>query len=712
MELADLVHGAREQLRHNRNGDAAELHQDAPSNIKKENWQMKQPKKPAAILGLVVILGIVFLTPAEPTESAQNTSPTELAAAPPVVIPAAEIQSRPEPARTPSVVEPGLAQYAAPDPANRQVYFGEQHLHTQDSPDAFMMGTRNTPDDAYNFCKGLPVVKSTTGDTVQKRTAYDFCAVTDHALYLGIMPQLLDPNSAVSRAAALDPIVQLIRNGMGDSAFGVLAVGATTNNPDPNFLDPDVMRSVWQTHVDIANKHYEPGKFTTLIAFEWTSIPSNQNLHRNVFFRDSIGPAAIFSTFDSDRPEDLWTYLEVQRSAGHETFAIPHNGNLSNGLMFAPRNSDGLPIDARYAERRARNEVATEIVQTKGQSDTHPALSPYDEFAGFNVEYKHLIGTNPPVLGRVNYSYVREALINGVGYQEMLGENPFKLGIVAGADAHTGFSDNEEFNYTGVHGTNDDTPEIRLAGAHQTAGEPAINFGTPGATGVWADENTREGIFDAIKRKETYGTTGPLIRLRVFGGWSFAAGVLDHADWASQGYRDGVPMGGDLPAMPAGTTAPTFIVWALKDPDSGNLDRIQIIKGWYQNGYPQEKIYEVALSDGRQADPTTGKVPPVGNTVDVASATFTNDIGDAQLSAVWTDPDFDPAQHAVYYVRVLEIPTPRWSTYDAATLGVEPPMGVPTAIRERAWSSPIWYTPDSTLVKKALTSPNLRQVFQ
>ena len=608
------------------------------------------------------------------------------------------------------IAAPALAQ-DAPDPADRQIYFGEQHLHTQDSPDAFMMGTRNTPDDAYNFCKGLPIVKNTTGDTVQKRTPYDWCAVTDHALYLGIMPQLLDPNSAVSRAAADDPIVALIKGGMGDSAFAVLAAGATTGNPDPNFLNPDIMKTVWQTHVDIANQHYEPGKFTTLIGFEWTSIPVNQNLHRNVFFRDSVGPEAIFSSFDSDRPEDLWTYLEVQRRAGHENFAISHNANLSNGLMFAPRDSDGEPIDARYAERRARNEVATEILQTKGQSDTHPALSPYDEFAGFNQEYKHLIGTNPPVLGRVDYSYVRQALINGVGYQEFLGVNPFKLGIVAGADAHTSFSDNEEFNYTGVHGSNDDTPKVRLARAHQTAGEPAINFGTPGATGVWADANTREGIFDGIQRKETIGTSGPLIRLRVFGGWSFTDGDLNSDDWASKGYSNGVPMGQDLPDMPAAATAPTFMVWAMQDPDSGNLDRVQIIKGWYQNGYPQEKIYDVAWSDGRQPDPDTGKLPSVGNTVDVSNATYTNSIGDSQLGAVWTDPDFNPAFHAVYYVRVIEIPTPRWSTYDANTLGVEPPAGVPTAIRERAWSSPIWYTPDASLVKKAPDYPHLRQIF-
>ena len=605
----------------------------------------------------------------------------------------------------------GLAQ-DAPDPADRQVYFGEQHLHTQDSPDAFFMGTRNTPDEAYRYCKGEAIQKRPSGYTVQRRTPYDWCAVTDHAMYMGIMPQLLDPNSTVSVQAANDSAVRLVRAGMGDAAFAFLAQGATTGNPDPNFLAPDVMHAVWRTHVDVANQHYEPGKFTTLIAFEWTSLPNNQNLHRNVFFRDSVGPQVPFSAFDSDRPEDLWTYLQVQRSAGHDNFAIPHNSNLSNGLMFAPRNSQGLPIDAQYAERRATYEVAVEMLQTKGQSETHPALSPNDEFADFNIEYRNLIGTSPPVRSRIEFSYVRQALINGVGYQELLGVNPFKLGIVAGADAHTAFSDNEEFNYTGVHAQTDDTPEKRLAGAQQTAGEPAVNFGTPGATGVWADANTREAIFDGIRRKETTGSSGPLIRVRVFGGWDFTSADLEAQDWVHRGYSRGVPMGGDLPAMPDGASAPTFMVWAMKDPESGNLDRVQIVKGWYVNGFPQEKVYDVAWSDDRQPDPDTGKLPSVGNTVDVGSATYTNDIGDAGLTTVWTDPDFDPALHAVYYVRVIEIPTPRWSTYDAAALGVDPPSGVPATIQERAWSSPIWYTPDPSLVQKANAYPNLRQVFR
>ena len=601
----------------------------------------------------------------------------------------------------------------AKNPLNN-VYFGEQHLHTVNSPDAFAMGTRNTQEDAYNFAQGKAIKKNTSGKMVQKKTPYDWVAVTDHAEYMGVFKQFLDPKSEVMTKAKDNPIVKMILSGdpkKGDEAFAKVAVTLTENRPDPDFNDPAIIKSVWKKYVETANKHNKPGEFTTLIAFEWTSIPVNQNLHRNVFFRDDEGPIVPFSAFDSDRPEDLWTYIEAQRSMGHQSFAIPHNGNLSNGLMFAPRTSEGQPIGARYAERRARNEPLTEIIQVKGQSDTHPGLSPNDEFAGFEKQYGNLIGTNPPVLSRINYGYVREALINGVGYQEYLGVNPFKYGIVSGADAHTAFSDNEEFNYTGAHGAVDATAKKRLSGAKQTAGEAAVNFGTPGATGVWAPENTREAIFDAMQRKETYGTSGPLIRLRFFGGWDYAKGLNEDKDFVKKAYKNGVPMGQDLSKKPSNAKAPTLAVWALKDPESGNLDRVQIVKGWYQNGYPQEKIYDVALSDNRKPDPKTGKVPPVGNTVNIKEATYTNDIGDSQLSAVWTDPDFKPEHHAVYYVRVLEIPTPRWSTYDAKALGIAPPEGVAATIQERAWSSPIWYTPDPKLVKKADFYPHLHQVF-
>jgi hypothetical protein len=605
-----------------------------------------------------------------------------------------------------SVGEPGRG--AGGKNPLKNVYFGEQHLHTQDSADAFAMGTRNTQDDAYNFCKGKAVKKSVGGKMVQKQTPYDWCAVTDHAYLLGMLPRTLDLKDPLHKSK----IGKLIASGKPkdmDAAFGIIMQALQKGGSPKGMDDLKVQRSAWDRQKKIANKHNAPGKFTTLIAYEWTSMTLGQNMHRNVFFRDDVGPEVIFTSVDSDKPEDLWTYLETQRKMGHDTFAIPHNGNVSNGLMYAPYTTRGARINKGWAKRRAQNEIATEIIQTKGQSDTHPGLSPNDEFADFEL-FQGLLGTGG-VVGKIDHSYVRQALINGVGYQEMMGANPFKFGIVAGADAHTAFSDNDEFNYTGVHGVNDNTAKRRLSGAGQVAGEPAIVFGTPGATAVWAPENTRTAIFDGIKRKESYGTSGPLIRLRFFGGWGYPSDLDKDREFVKKAYAGGVPMGGDLKQIPSGAKAPRFAVWALKDPYSGNLDRIQIIKGWYQAGHPREMVYNVAVSDNRKIDPKTGKTTPVGTTVNVKNASYTNTIGDTQLSAVWTDPHFDPSQHAVYYVRVLEIPTPRWSTYDAKALGIEVPAGTKVAIQERAWSSPIWYTPEPKLVKRQAFYPGLRPLL-
>lgn len=598
--------------------------------------------------------------------------------------------------------EPGRAS-EAPNPLNN-VYFGEQHLHTVNSPDAFAFGTRNTPDEAYRFCKGEAIKKNTSGEIVQKGTPYDWCAVTDHAEYLGVMPLLLEKDNPLQDT----PIGKLIATADpkdGEKAFQQIIDSASEMQPIAYMVDPKLAKTVWERQKAAANEHYAPGEFSTFVAFEWSAQPSSVNLHHNVFFRDAAGPDAVFSAFDSVRREDLWSYQEAQRSAGHENFSIPHNGNVSDSLMYAPRTSDGSPINKRWAERSNRNTVATEIVQTKGASETHPALSPNDEFADFENGFKHLLGSGG-VVGKIDHSYVRRALTDGLGFQEKIGANPFKYGIVAGADSHNAFSDNEEDNYTGVHGNTDKTPQIRLKSGTTVAGEAPKDFGTPGATGVWAPENTREAIFDAIKRKETFGTSGPLIRLRFFGGWGYSDEFVRSQEFVKQAYAGGVPMGGDLPAKPAEANAPKFAVWALKDPNSGNLDRVQIVKAWYQEGHPREKIYDVVWSDGRVPD-SSGTLPAVGNTVNITEATYTNDIGDTQLSAVWTDPDFDPSQHAVYYLRVLEIPTPRWSTYDAKALGIDPLPDVPATIQERAWSSPIWYTPAPDLVKKQGFYPGL-----
>jgi hypothetical protein len=589
------------------------------------------------------------------------------------------------------------------------VYFGEQHLHTVNSPDAFAFGTRNGPDDAYRFCKGEAIKKSTTGEMVQKKTPYDWCAVTDHAEYMGIMPLLLKKDNPMANTS----IGKQIASGdpkQGEAAFQQIITSVSLNKPIDYMNDPKVMLSIWDEQKKITNKHNEPGKFTTLIAFEWTSIPNYQNLHHNVFFRDDEGPATQFSSFDSVKREDLWTYQEVQRAEGHENFSIPHNGNVSNGLMYARKTSDGTQITKQWAERSIANTVATEIGQTKGYSETIPALSPADEFAGFETYYKHLLGSDG-VVGRVDSSFVRQGLITGVGFQDMLGANPYKFGIVGGSDSHDGFSDNEEFNFTGVHGNTDKTPKIRLTSTGSVAGEAARFFSTPTTTGVWAPENTRPAIYDAIKKKETYATSGTFIRLRFFGGWDYPSGLVKDKDFVKKAYAGGVPMGGDMPPHPKKDYAkvPTFAIWALKDPESANLDRIQIIKGWYERGYAFEKVYDVVWSEAaKRKVGTDGKVPPVGNTVNIKAATYTNDIGDTQLSAVWKDPDFDPTHHAVYYARVIEIPTPRWTTFDAKALGIDPPKDVAPTLQERAWSSPIWYTPPKDLAKKLDFYPGLQ----
>ena len=607
------------------------------------------------------------------------------------------------------VGEPGRKSGKA-NPLNN-VYFGEQHLHTANSPDAFSFGTRNLPDDSYKYCKGEPVKKSTGGEMVQRITPYDWCAVTDHAVFFGMFPLMMDDKNSLSKTE----IGKLIKSGKkedGEKAFNLIFESVASGKPITYLMNPKTMRSVWEEQKAAANRHNDPGKFTTLIAFEWTSVPYFQNLHHNVFFRDDKGPDVIFSALDSVKREDLWTYQEGQRAQGHENFSIPHNSNLSNSMMFPPRTTYGTLIDKQWAERSQLNSVAVEITQTKGTSETHPALSPDDDFAGFETDYKHLIGTSGTVVGKIDHSYVRRALTDGVGFQEMIGVNPYKLGIVAGADSHTALSVNEENNYTGSSGHLDSTPEIRLNNVMMVSGEPGLKWSTSGTTAVWAPENTRTAIFDGIKRKETYGTSGTLIRLRFFGGWDYPQDLVADKEFVKKAYADGVPMGGDLAKKPDESKAPTFAVWALKDPTSGNLDRIQIIKGWYnKTGYAQETVYDVAWSDDRKADPKSGKLPPVGNTVDIKKATYKNSIGDTQLSAVWTDPDFEPSQHAVYYARVIEIPTPRWTTYDAAKLGVEPPRSVPATLQERAWSSPIWYTPEPELVKKLPFYPGLQQIL-
>ncbi len=577
----------------------------------------------------------------------------------------------------------------------KNVYFGEQHMHTQNSFDAYTVGVRGTWAEAYEFALGKPSKLSTTGEKMQRKTPYDFVAITDHSEYYGVFKNMADPKSPLSKNPFAKRMASSDPKEVQQAAIDIISTIAASD-PVKAFIDPKLLKSNWQDFIKVADKYNDPGKFTALYAYEWTSIPGGQNMHRNVFFKDK--PAAMpFSSFQSNQTEDLWTYLEIQRAQGIDTFAIPHNGNVSNGLMYAPTQMDGTPIDERYARRQMENEPLTEIHQTKGNSETHPLLSPNDEFAKFEP-FNNLISLDHP--SQVTNGFIRQGLIMGMKLETEVGYNPYKMGIVAGADVHSGYQGNEEWDWKGAHGAADDTPEKRLSPVSNASGEAGFVVSSAGATAVWATENTREGIFEAMKSKETYGTTGTLIRLRFFGGWDYSKKLVNDKNFVEKAYKGGVPMGQDLPKK-AGK-APIFAVWAMKDPESGNLDRVQIVKGWTnpKSGWPEEKVYDIAWSDKREIDKKSGKLPPVGNTVDVKTATYKNSIGDTMLSTVWTDPDFDPSIKAVYYVRVLEIPTPRWSTYDSARNNLPLPTEVPATIQERAYSSPIWYTPEAMKTAK------------
>ena len=484
------------------------------------------------------------------------------------------------------------------------------------------------------------------------------------------------------------------------TAFRSILDDAVTGNNQ--FSSNDAVRSIWEGFVNTADTYDEPGRFTAMTGFEWTSSPRGDNLHRVVVFRDGAdrtGRVLPFGTFDSEDPQDLWRYLaNYESTTGGSAIAIPHNGNLSNGLMFAQTDFSGEAMTREYAEARMRWEPIIEATQIKGDGETHPLLSADDEFADFeNWAVANLDGSSPKEEWMLKHEYARSALKLGLELGAQLGANPYKFGLSGASDSHTGLATTREENYFGKYQKTEPSPKRH---DHEVipADDPALRVMTSqevasGLTAVWARENTREAIFDAMKRKEVYATTGTRIRVRVFAGWDFAADEVSRPDFIDQGYRRGVPMGGDLRDAPRGA-APKFMIRALRDPDGANLDRVQIIKGWLDDdGETHERIYDVAVSDGRRIGSDGRAREPVGNTVDIASATFTNTIGSALLSAHREDPDFDPSQHAFYYVRVLEIPTPRWTTYDAAFFGIDVPDTVPPTIQDRAYTSPIWYTP-------------------
>ena len=581
-------------------------------------------------------------------------------------------------------------------PSGRKAYFGAVHVHTSISFDGFTLGTRTMPEDAYRWARGEAIEPGMNGVKNQVQTPLDFYMVSEHSEMLGVFQEMQRPGTAASklpiakRVLSSDPAVAAAVT----EIFGDLNAGKLDPATMNVLLDPAIGRSTWRTIVDVADKYYEPGKFTTFAGFEWTSSPENRNMHRVVMFRDTkVLPDLPLSTIESQDPETLWKWMDTQRARGSVLMAMGHNGNSSDGRMFEQVKFDGSPIDAGWVAARSRNEKLYELNQIKGTSETHPSLSPNDEFADFEIwDYTISAEAERPKVRTA--SYARQALVDGLAVEARGLGNPFKVGFYGDNDTHTAAGSHEEFNYTGKFGV-EMLPGVRLAGL---PGMPAgqvkqiREFGSGGLAGVWADENTREGIYDAMYRRETFATSGSYIRLRMFGGFGLTRADLDAADFAARGYQKGVPMGGDLKGAP-GTPAPTFLVRALKDAKSANLDRIQIVKGWIDAvGQKHEKIFDVAWAGDRKPGPN-GKLPPIGNTVDLKTATYTNSIGAAELAVAWTDPEFKPGERAVYYARVLEIPTPRWSTYDSVRLGKALPKDLPHTIQERAWSSPIWYTP-------------------
>ncbi len=613
--------------------------------------------------------------------------------------PAPEPKKAEAPAAAAKPVASPAAQAPQPNP-ERNAYFGETHIHTSWSVDAWVMGNRLTgPADALAYAQGA-TIEHPMGFDIKIDTPLDFMGVTDHSEYVGVTRQANTPGSYVSTLPEAKPMIMKDPNSSEEQnkVFSYL-LSLSNGPPVKAFTDPKVTATVWSENVKIADENNHPGKFTAFCSYEWTSMPGQRNLHRNVFFRacDHV-PDYPFSALDSTKPTDLWAWMDTQRKAGNELLAISHNANVSDGWMYPTEvdETTGRPIDAAWAAARDRNERLVEIKQGKGQSEAHPLLSPTDEFAGYEL-YEAILGLPADVgrIDRITGSYGRQALKDGLTLQDVRGYNPYKFGFGAASDSHNTGSPYRQDNFFGLHADADGTVQRRFAGV-LIGGTMDVRLENPGGlTGVWAEENTRASLWDAMYRKETFGVSGPHMKVRFFGGWSYAKNVLDASDWVKQSYAGGVPMGADLPAMPSSGkgTAPSFVVWAVKDPTSANLDRVQIIKGWSRNGQSFEKVYDVAWAGDRKPDKWSGRVPAIRSTVDIEKATYTNDVGSVELKTVWTDPDFDPSLHAFYYARVLEIPTPRWTLIQAVKANLPPPDVVPLTGQERAWSSPIWYTP-------------------
>ncbi len=571
-----------------------------------------------------------------------------------------------------------------------QPLWGDTHLHTSYSFDAYMLGnTTVDPAAAYRFAKGLPVLHPYSKTWARLERPLDFLAVADHAEMLGISRSLALGDPRMIQEVTGRSIYDAFREGRIKDAFQIMLKLVLSN--DQRLANREVMQDNWNAEVDAADAANDPGKFTSLVGWEWSAMKEGGNLHR-VVLTDAGGSVAKsflpFSSNDSNRPEDLWSWLDRTQQRTHAEFlAIPHNSNVSKGFMFGVVDSDGRPLTAEYARIRSRWEPIVEITQTKGTSETNPLLSPNDEFASYEIVRKLLTSSDDATMTPADY--VRSALRQGLEVEARTGGNPYKFGFVGSTDIHNGLSTAEESRFMGVNQASPEqggTPHIK---GSNTPWDDAAS----GRAAVWAESNTRAAIIAALRRREVYGTTGPRMTVRFFAGFGFEARDADARDIAAVGYRKGLPMGADITHGPKGRGL-SFLVYAAKDPESGNLDRVQVVKGWVdRNGKSHEKIFDVAWS-GKRRIGADGKLPPVGNTVDAATGRFTNSIGATELATVWRDPEFDPAVKAFYYLRVLEIPTPRQSLFDALALGIDPAKtGRPAWIQERAFSSPIWYAP-------------------
>ncbi len=577
----------------------------------------------------------------------------------------------------------------------RNAYFGDLHVHTMYSFDAFIFGTISSPDDAYEFARGKPM-RHPGGFDMQLREPLDFYAVSDHAFYLGALRAMSDPTTQLSKHELSEGMDEL-SDALGRRAkFGKI-LDFLLSERRLEILDPAVYKSAWDDIIAAANRHNDPGKFTTFIGYEYTSSSGDfENLHRNVIFKGDRGPNLPFSRIDSGNPEDLWDWMDEQRSQGLEALAIPHNSNGSNGQMFKLLDFGGAPLTSDYADRRMRNEPLVEITQVKGTSDTHPALSPNDEWAEFEIMPYRIATTLPSA---INGSYVREALMNGIELQEKKGFNPFKFGLIGSSDTHNASWSGYEDDYWSKVGLLDDEPvergSVKLAEPDKEGNEYTSGYyqfwGAAGLAGVWAEENTRAAIYDALRRKETFGTTGTRIKVRFFAGYGLP-GANDQ-DLLKAAYARGVPMGGDL--VPE-RDSPDFLVWAARDAQGAPLQRVQIVKASIRAGKAVESVFDVACSDGGVVDKSTNRCPDNGSSVNLTDCGISANSGAAELKALWRDPDYDGGERAMYYVRVLENPTCRWSTWDAVRSGVAPREDLPATIQERAWSSPIWLNPEAS----------------